>query len=80
MRKRCFGLIVAAVTLPLVSSDVYAACNIRGEFCGRPGWAANAFSNPRDRYPEEALDHPTTRSLHQPYSHKRKLHRRHERG
>ena len=65
MRMKFFGLVLAGSTLPLLSIDASAACNIRGEFCGRPGWAANAFSNPRDRYPEEALDNPTTRSVHQ---------------
>jgi hypothetical protein len=25
------------------------ACNIKGEWCGYPLWAANAFSHPRDR-------------------------------
>jgi hypothetical protein len=49
---------VAATTLSL-STQVHAACNIRGEFCGNPAWAANAFSNPRDRVPEAALEAPT---------------------
>ena len=38
-----------------------AACNIRGEFCGYPGWAANAFSHPKDRVPDWVLDNPTNR-------------------
>lgn len=73
------GLILAAAVLPLLSIDVSAACNIRGEFCGRPGWAANAFSNPRDRYPEEALDNPTTRSVHQLSSDRGRVHRKYRR-
>jgi hypothetical protein len=73
MRKRILGLLVAAAAMPLVSNDVHAACNIRGEFCGRPGWAANAFSHPFDRYPEEALDNPTTRSAHQLTNERRRI-------
>ena len=42
-----------------MSIEAQAACNIRGEFCGYPGWAANAFSNPRDRVPDWVLDNPT---------------------
>jgi len=48
-------LSVAAAALAL-SLPAQAACNIRGEHCGRPAWAVNAFSNPRDRVPEEALE------------------------
>jgi hypothetical protein len=42
-----------------LSLQAQAACNIRGEFCGYPGWAANAFSHPFDRVPDTWLDHPT---------------------
>jgi hypothetical protein len=78
MRIGHVGLIVAAAAATLViSSDLHAACNIRGEFCGRPGWAANAFSNPRDRYPEEALDNPTARSVHQLTNERRRLRHKH---
>ena len=65
---------VAATTLGL-STQAEAACNIRGEFCGRPAWAANAFSHPRDRVPEEALGHSTNRSAHQHLNYQRKLRR-----
>jgi hypothetical protein len=41
--------------------EAQAACNIRGEFCGYPSWAANAFSQPRDRVPDWVLDNPTNR-------------------
>jgi hypothetical protein len=79
MRKSFFALLAAAGTLLAVSSDVRAACNIRGEFCGRPGWAANAFSHPFDRYPEEALDNPTTRSVHQLTNERRRVRHKHRR-
>ena len=79
MRKSFLGLLVAAGTVLVVSSDVQAACNIRGEFCGRPGWAANAFSHPFDRYPEEALDNPTTRSAHQLTNERRRVRHKHRR-
>jgi hypothetical protein len=42
-----------------MSLQAQAACNIRGEFCGYPSWAANAFSDPFDRVPDAWLDHPT---------------------
>jgi hypothetical protein len=53
------GLVVgyAAMSLP-----AQAACNVRGEFCSHPGWAANAFSHPFDRVPEEWLEYPTNQS------------------
>jgi hypothetical protein len=31
------------------------ACSIRGQWCGYPYWAANAFEAPRDRVQEGAL-------------------------
>ena len=42
-----------------LSFQAEAACNVRGEHCGRPGWAANAFSARADRVPEDWLDNPT---------------------
>lgn len=50
---------ILALGVAGLSAKAEAACNIRGEFCGYPGWAANAFSHPFDRVPESALDHPT---------------------
>ena len=44
------GLGVLATTLGL--STQAQACNARGEFCGQPTWAANAFSGPYNRVPE----------------------------
>lgn len=46
---------VAATTLGS-STQAHAACNARGDFCGRPAWAVNALSHPRDRVPEAALE------------------------
>ncbi len=51
-----------AATLALVLASVAsigtanAACNVRGQFCGYPSWAANAFSHPKDRVPNWVLD------------------------
>jgi hypothetical protein len=39
-----------------LSSQASAVCNIRGEFCGYPAWAANAFTHPRDRVPNWMLE------------------------
>jgi hypothetical protein len=41
-----------------MGSQAQAACNVRGEFCGYPAWAANAFSHPRDRVPNAWLEPP----------------------
>jgi len=53
-------LLLAGVAIGLgsMSFQAQAACNVRGEFCSYPGWAANAFSDPFDRVPEAWLDHP----------------------
>ncbi|MFM9846472.1 MAG: hypothetical protein ACKVP3_04850 [Hyphomicrobiaceae bacterium] len=53
MTKVLLGLTVAATTLGL-SAQAHA-CNARGEHCGRPTWAANAFSGPYNRVPESAV-------------------------
>jgi hypothetical protein len=54
MSNALLWLGVAATTLGL-SAQAYA-CNARGEFCGRPTWAANAFSGPYNRVPEAAVE------------------------
>ena len=54
MSNALLWLGVAATTLGL-SAQAYA-CNARGEFCGRPTWAANAFSGPYNRVPESAVE------------------------
>jgi hypothetical protein len=45
-----------AAAIAVASPRAQAACNIRGEFCGYPAWAANAFSHPRDRVPDAWLE------------------------
>lgn len=47
-----------------MSTGAQAACNVRGEFCDHPSWAANAFSHPRDRVPDWVLDDAARRSLY----------------
>ena len=56
------GLGVMAATLGL--SAPAHACNARGEFCGRPTWAANAFSGPNNRVPEAASDNKQYQATH----------------
>ena len=41
-----FGVAIGLVSLSVLAQ---AACNVRGEFCGYPAWAANAFFDPFDR-------------------------------
>jgi hypothetical protein len=41
----------AAISLGSASVPV-SACNARGEFCGYPGWAGNAFASDVDRVPD----------------------------
>lgn len=48
---------IAATSLALIP-QAEAACNIRGEHCGRPAWAANALSGRFDRVPDSALEPP----------------------
>jgi hypothetical protein len=50
----------AAIGLGSTTFQAEAACNARGEFCGYPTWAANAFSSPEDRVPEYFSDIPET--------------------
>ncbi len=54
MTNVLLGLAVAAATLSL--STQAHACNARGEHCGRPTWAANAFSGPYNRVPESTSE------------------------
>ncbi len=51
-----FGVAIGLVSLSVLAQ---AACNVRGEFCGYPAWAANAFSDPFHRVPEAWLERPT---------------------
>ncbi|MFM9846584.1 MAG: hypothetical protein ACKVP3_05430 [Hyphomicrobiaceae bacterium] len=57
-------LLLASLGLGIVaaSSHAQAACNVRGEFCGYPAWAANAFTHPRDRVPDAWLEPPVRKT------------------
>lgn len=48
--------LAAALGTVSFASTADAACNVRGQFCGYPSWAANAFSHPKDRVPNWVLD------------------------
>ena len=62
MTNILLGLGLMAATLGL--SAPAHACNARGEFCGRPTWAANAFSGPNNRVPEAASDNKRYQATH----------------
>ncbi len=51
-----------AAAIAVASPQAQAACNVRGEFCGYPAWAANAFSHPRDRVPDAWLEPPVRKA------------------
>jgi hypothetical protein len=53
------GLMAGIVAL---SPPAHAVCNVRGEFCGYPAWAANAFAHPRDRVPDAWLEPPVRKT------------------
>ena len=48
---------IAATTLG-AGTQAQAACNARGEHCGRPVWAVNALSGRYDRIPKSAVEPP----------------------
>lgn len=66
------GLAVGSVAM---SSQAQAVCNIRGEFCGYPAWAANAFTHPWDRVPDAWLE-PPVRKAYRVKRHKKRMYRR----
>lgn len=43
--------LLVAITAFAPAAD---ACSVRGQYCGHPYWAANAFENPRNRVSEGA--------------------------
>ena len=55
-------LVGLAVGVIIMSPQAQAACNVRGEFCGYPAWAANAFTAPRDRVPDAWLEAPVRKT------------------
>lgn len=59
------GLLVATLAIATLGAgtEARAVCNIRGEHCGYPAWAANAFSNRWDRVPDWVLNDLERRRL-----------------
>jgi hypothetical protein len=55
MARLAAGLAVAAAALGL-NAEAQAACNVKGQFCGHPAWASNAFAGRFDRVPESTLE------------------------
>ena len=52
MRSLIFAFAGAALlAMSFGVPKVDAACNARGEYCGRPQWAANAFSGKSGKVP-----------------------------
>jgi hypothetical protein len=47
------GVVVASSAM---SMKAEAVCNIKGQWCDYPAWAANAFTSPRDRVPDAWLE------------------------
>jgi hypothetical protein len=75
-------LLGVALGLSSLSGPAQAACNVRGEYCGYPAWAANAFSDPFDRVPEAWLERPTNAPAYgyvDPSSRKKRDKRSHKR-
>jgi hypothetical protein len=70
---RSLGL-VGAVAIAALLGTPAAACNARGEFCGYPLWAANAFSNPRDRINEAAVRKPDYRPSYDRDIYRKRVH------
>jgi hypothetical protein len=60
-------LLGAVATTLVLSPQAQAACNARGEHCGQPAWAANAFAGRYGRVPESSLEAPPRQG---PYYHK----------
>jgi hypothetical protein len=47
------GVVVASSAM---SMSAEAVCNIKGQYCDYPAWAANAFTSPMDRVPDAWLE------------------------
>ncbi len=52
--RSIIALALAAGTLALATTGA-SACNARGQYCGQPQWAANAFSGPYAQQPKGAI-------------------------
>jgi hypothetical protein len=59
--KRVCAMLKSLTALAFVAGVAMAGgpakadCNVRGEYCDYPAWAANAFTAPRDRVPDWVL-------------------------
>lgn len=62
--RRSVMFLCAAAAFGLTSFRAEAACNVRGEYCGYPSWASNAFSGPDDRVSDYSLDYPTDQTAY----------------
>lgn len=75
------ALLGGLVGLGTGASPASAACNVKGQYCNYPAWAANAFSAPRDRVPDwvlidnERYYKGETRKAHRAYRHSSKRYR-----
>ena len=53
MRSLMFAIVGAALLAAIFAvPKVNAACNARGEYCGHPQWASNAFSGKSGKVPD----------------------------
>lgn len=52
---RIFIAVLGLMAASAMSAPASAGCNVRGEFCGFPNWASNAFAG-RKRVPESTLE------------------------
>lgn len=53
MRSLMFAIVGAALLAAIFAvPKVDAACNARGEYCGHPQWASNAFSGKSGKVPD----------------------------
>ncbi|MEZ5854266.1 MAG: hypothetical protein R3D67_05760 [Hyphomicrobiaceae bacterium] len=52
---RTFLAVIAAVGSIAFASASAHACNARGQYCGYPDWASNAFSGPYAQTPKGAI-------------------------
>lgn len=43
------SLLAAILVAPTLLASPASACSLRGQYCGYPTWAANAFEAPRNR-------------------------------
>lgn len=61
--RRLLLLLGVVVASSAMSARADAVCNIKGQWCGYPAWAANAFTAPGDRVPDSWLG-PQSREVY----------------